>query len=113
MTYTDTLFDSVISLQIYDKKDRDILEECKELCQKYDAMFSRTNEESEVSRINNAQGNPVEVSPDTAKLVKKGLYYGKLSNGAFDITQSVPCPGCGILKLRHQLLRIRQLSPLP
>ena len=86
MTYTDTLFDSVISLQIYDKKDRDILEECKELCQKYDAMFSRTNEESEVSRINNAQGNPVEVSPDTAKLVKKGLYYGKLSNGAFDIT---------------------------
>ena len=49
-------------------------------------MFSRTNEESEVSRINNAQGNPVEVSPDTAKLVKKGLYYGKLSNGAFDIT---------------------------
>lgn len=68
MTYTDTLFDSVISLQIYDKKDRDILEECKELCQKYDAMFSRTNEESEVSRINNAQGNPVEVSPDTVTL---------------------------------------------
>lgn len=86
MTYTDTLFDSVISLQIYDSRDQDILEGCRELCQKYDVMFSRTNEESEVSRINNAQGNPVEVSPDTATLVKKGLYYGKLSGGAFDIT---------------------------
>ena len=48
--------------------------------------FSRTNEESEVSMINSAQGNPVEVSPETATLIKKGLYYGKLSDGAFDIT---------------------------
>ena len=44
MTYTDTLFDSVISLQIYDSRDQDILEGCRELCQKCDVMFSRTNE---------------------------------------------------------------------
>ena len=28
----------------------------------------------------------MEVSSETATLIKKGLYYGKLSNGAFDIT---------------------------
>ena len=86
MTYTDTLFDSVISVQIYDSKDEEILDGCRDLCQEYDVKFSRTNEESEVSMINSAQGNPVEVSPETATLIKKGLYYGKLSDGAFDIT---------------------------
>ena len=76
MTYTDTLFDSVISVQIYDSKDEEILDGCRDLCQEYDVKFSRTNEESEVSMINSAQGNPVEVSPETATLIKKGLYYG-------------------------------------
>ncbi len=29
---------------------------------------------------------PVDVSSDTATLIKKGIYYGDLSNGSFDIT---------------------------
>lgn len=86
MTYTDTVFDSVIALTIYDSKDEDILKECKAMCHRYDAMFSVTNPDSEISQINQAGGKPVEVSPETATLIKKGLYYGKLSNGAFDIT---------------------------
>ncbi len=86
MTYTDTVFDSVIALTIYDSKDQEILDECKSMCHKYDAMFSATNPDSEISKINQAGGNPVEVSSETATLIKKGLYYGKLSNGAFDIT---------------------------
>lgn len=86
MTYTDTAFDTVLSVKIYDSKDESILEGCSEICHKYDTMFSRTSQDGEVYKINTAQGNPVEVSQDTATLVKKGLYYGKLSNGAFDIT---------------------------
>lgn len=86
MTYTDTVFDSVIALTIYDSKDQEILNECKSICHKYDAMFSATNPDSEISKINQAGGNPVEVSSETATVIKKGLYYGKLSNGAFDIT---------------------------
>lgn len=86
MTYTDTVFDSVIALTIYDSKDQEILDECKSICHKYDAMFSATNPDSEISKINQAGGNPVEVSSETATVIKKGLYYGKLSNGAFDIT---------------------------
>ena len=86
MTYTDTAFDTVLSVKIYDSRDESILEGCSEICHKYDTMFSRTSEESDVYRINTAQGSPVEVSEDTARLIKKGLYYGKLSDGAFDIT---------------------------
>lgn len=86
LSYTDTLFDTVISVRIYDNADEDILKGCEELCKKYDSMFSNKIADSEISQINNAGGAPVEVSDDTIKLIKKGIYYGNMSNGAFDIT---------------------------
>ena len=86
LTYTDVLFDTVISVQILDKADENIINECAKICQKYDVMFSRTNENSEISKINNSGGQPVEVSAETIEIIKTGIYYGDLSNGAFDIT---------------------------
>ena len=87
-TYTDTLFDTVIKVQILDSVDSEVLEGCKELCQKYDTMFSNRIEDSEISRINNAKCNPVEVSDETLTLIKTGIYSSELSDGAFDITIS-------------------------
>lgn len=84
--YTDTLFDTVIRIDIYDSASEEVLKGCKEICRKYDSMFSNKIEDSEISRINNAGGNPVEVSAETITLLKKALYYGDLSNGVFDIT---------------------------
>lgn len=86
LSYTDTLFDTVISVRIYDSADEDVLKGCENLCKKYDAMFSNKIEDSEISQINNAGGAPVEVSEDTITLIKKGIYYSEMSNGAFDIT---------------------------
>lgn len=86
LTYTDTLFDTIISVQILDRADKDVLKGCEELCKKYDTMFSRTNEESDIYKINQAKGAPTEVSSDTITIIKKGIYYSKMSNGAFDIT---------------------------
>ena len=85
-TYTDTLFDTVISVQIFDSVDEDVLEGCEKLCKKYDSMFSNKIEDSEISRINSAGGNPVEVSKETIKLIKRGIYYSEMSDGVFDIT---------------------------
>ena len=85
-TYTDTLFDTVISVQIFDSVDEDVLEGCEKLCKKYDSMFSNKIEDSEISRINSAGGNPVEVSKETIKLIKKGIYYSEMSDGVFYIT---------------------------
>lgn len=84
--YTDTLFDTVVRIEIYDAVEDDVLEGCKNICRKYQAMFSNKIEDSEISRINSAGGNPVEVSDETIILIKKALYYSDLSNGAFDIT---------------------------
>ena len=86
LNYTDVLFDTVIQIDIFDNADKELLTGCKELCLKYDSMFSRTNEESEIYKINHANGEFIEVSPETLELVNEGLYYSKISDGAFDIT---------------------------
>lgn len=86
LTYTDTLFDTVIRVQILDPADEDILKGVEKLCKKYDTMFSRTNPESEISKINNSKGEAVSVSEDTTTIIKKGIYYSEMSKGAFDIS---------------------------
>ena len=86
LNYTDVLFDTVIQIDIFDNADKELLTGCRELCLKYDSMLSRTNEQSEIYKINHADGEFVEVSLETLELVEQGLYYGDLSKGAFDIT---------------------------
>lgn len=60
--------------------------EAFELCSDLEAKFSRTRKDSEISSINAAKGEWVEVSSDTIGLLQKGLEYSKLSDGGFDIT---------------------------
>lgn len=79
-------FDTYITITIYDKEDDRLLEECEKMCSNYEQLFSRTIESSEVSKINMAAGQPVEVSDDTFQLIQRGIYYGELSDGLFDIT---------------------------
>ena len=86
LTYSDTLFDTVIKVEILDYSDEEVIKGCEDICKKYDAMFSKTNENSEISKINQAAGQPVEVSDDMITIIKKGLYYSRLAQGAFDIT---------------------------
>ena len=86
LNYTDVLFDTVISIDIFDNTDESILTDCKELCLKYDSLLSRTNEQSEIYAINHAKGEFVEISDETLELINQGLHYSELTNGAFDIT---------------------------
>ena len=85
-TYTDTLYDTVIKVQVLDSVDKDVMNGLKTLCKKYDTMFSMYVEGSDIYNINHAGGIPVSVSKDTASLIQKGLYYSGISNGSFDIT---------------------------
>ena len=56
LTYTDMLFDTVIKIQILDPADESILDGLKKLCEKYDTMFSTTNTDSELYKLNHANG---------------------------------------------------------
>ncbi|MBR5230469.1 MAG: FAD:protein FMN transferase [Firmicutes bacterium] len=56
------------------------------LCSEYEGLLSKTIETSHIARINEAGGRPVEVSNEAVEIIEKGLHFGELSGGAFDIT---------------------------
>ena len=75
-------FDTVVQIQAWGTP----VEHCMELCEYYEGLFSATIDTSEISKINQAGGQQVEVSDETAELIRKGIEYGELSGGRFDIT---------------------------
>ena len=81
---------TVVTVTVYDSQDQEILDGALALCDEYERIFSRTLEESELYRLN-AGELPEEdggytLSDPMAELTAAGLYYGELSDGAFDIS---------------------------
>lgn len=81
-------FNTFITITLYDTEDVSILDQCIRLCGDYEKLLSKTVEGSDIYRINHRRPDErqIEVSPETAELIEKGLYYSRLSDGAFDIT---------------------------
>ena len=81
-------FNTLISLSVY--ADESLAQSClmraKDLCNTYERIFSRTLNDSNVSRINSANGNRTYVDRRCAKLVSLALDYCAKSGGIFDIT---------------------------
>ena len=85
LSVTGLYFDTVIQIDAWGVRTS-VLEECKEICEAYEALFSNKIETSEVSQINASAGSPVKVSQETLDLISLGLKYCELSGGKFDIT---------------------------
>ena len=79
------ILNTVITLTAY-TEDGQVLKDAMEECRRYERLLSRTIEGSDVWWINHAEGAPVEVSDDTAAILKCAIKIGDLSNGAFDVT---------------------------
>lgn len=92
-------FDTVCQITVYDMDGADELDETSweaaaqgviteafSLCREYEQILSKTKEGSDVWNINHAEGKPVLCDARTIELIRKGVYYGDLSQGAFDIT---------------------------
>lgn len=80
------LLHTVCTIQIYDSTDYGILNECFALIDKYEKIFSRTLEGSEVYNINHGSGTTFEISSDLASLLQTALSYAALTDGALDIS---------------------------
>ncbi|MEE3480358.1 MAG: FAD:protein FMN transferase [Lachnospiraceae bacterium] len=86
---TGFFFDTVITVTLYGGDTREneaLLSGCMDLAEKYENLFSDTNPDSDISKINAAEGALVHVDPETIKLINIGLAYGSLSEGKFSIT---------------------------
>lgn len=89
---TSFKLNTIVKITIYDSSDQTLLDECMALCDKYENIFSRTKEDSELYRLNHRELTPVDGTTDTyeiseplAELLSTGLTYSRESEGAFDI----------------------------
>lgn len=84
--------DTMCRITIYDMEDMSeekaeaAIRKAFALCAEYEQLLSATKEDSDIYRINRAEGEPVECDPRTVDVIGKGLKYGELSGGIFDIT---------------------------
>ena len=97
---------TAVQITIYDSQDKALLDDCLALCDKYELVFSRTNEKSELYKLNHRKDTsdkdtntdrqttpyPVSgtadtwhISEDLASLLSQGLSITRESDGAFDI----------------------------
>lgn len=80
--------DTYITFTAYNKgQAKEAIEAAKKRVQEIEDLMSATSADSELSKINeNAGQRPVKVSDDTFYVIKKGIEYGQLTDGAFDIS---------------------------
>ena len=83
---------TAVQITIYDSRDKSLLDDCLDLCDKYELIFSRTNKKSELYKLNHRENAPVSgttdtwhISEDLASLLSEGLSVTRESGGAFDI----------------------------
>ena len=90
VSVTGFKLNTMIKITVYDKIAPKLLEQAMALCDTYEGLFSRTLSASEIYKLNHGtlpeKNGFFEVSAETAELVKKGLHYSALSEGAFDLS---------------------------
>lgn len=78
--------DTYMNLKAYGTNSETALEIAVDEILYLDDLLSVTNENSDISAINNSDGNVVSVDNDTAEIIEKAIEIGNQTNGALDIT---------------------------
>ena len=87
-SYTKTIFamDTVMDVTAYGPEAEDAAQAAAERITELEKRFSVTMEDSDISAVNRAYGQPVEVSDDTAELLTGALEYCDETGGALDVS---------------------------
>lgn len=86
VTRTELVFDTPVTISIYDKKDKEILDNAFQICKNLEEKYSKTLEKSQVYLLNNANGQRTLVSDEFIMLLETAIKYSKMTDGKFDIT---------------------------
>ncbi len=77
-------FDTFVSLQGRCKES--VLQEALQECARYEALLSKNRQDSDVWRLNHAQGERVPVSEETRAILSMAQEVSEASHGWFDVT---------------------------
>ncbi len=84
------LLDTICTITLYSTDDTTIIDDAFQEIKRLENLISNTITTSDISKINAAKGQPVEVSPEVLELLQKSIEYGDATNGILDIT-------CGVM----------------
>ena len=90
LTISDYKLNTYVSITIYDAQKEYVLKECMTLCDNYELIFSRTNPESELYRLNNgllprSEKGYYSISDTLYDIISIGKEYAQLSDNAISI----------------------------
>lgn len=77
--------DTYMSLTAYGDNAENALDKASDRITELESLLSVNSENSDIWRINNSDGNPVEISDDTAEIIRSAIEYGD-KTGTLDIT---------------------------
>ena len=77
------MLDTFVTLYLY-PEDEEFFAQCFELAQTLEEKLSAYCESGEIYALN--KNKCAKVSAETLEVIKKGIYYGELSKGKFDIS---------------------------
>lgn len=86
---SDNIFalDTLITITLYDGSDQNLIDQCFTEITRLEKLLSKNIVGSDIDNINQAAGiNEISVSAETIEVLKKGIAYSVLSNGAFDLS---------------------------
>ncbi len=78
--------DTIMDITLYGEGREEVMNQAVALIGKYEKMFSATEPESDISRINAASGQAVSVNAETYELIEESLAISKETEGALDIS---------------------------
>ena len=81
-------FDTIVSVEIYGanaSQSSELLDECMNICDRYENLWDKKIKTSDIARINDS-ACPVTVDPDTVSLLTTALGYSEKTDGRFDVT---------------------------
>ncbi len=83
---TEFALDTVVNVTVYGAKNQAVLDDCFAEIERLEALLSATRENSDVARLNAADGQAVRVAQETVDLLTLAARVSSLSDGAFDVT---------------------------
>ena len=84
-------FDTFITVSIYENdktklnNDKTLINECFNICKNYELIFSHTNENSELYKLNNSKNSSIAISTELSDILSISKEYNTITNGAFNI----------------------------
>ena len=92
----DYALGTVVRIKLYDNQSPEVIDLIMARLNQIEDRMSYTREGSDIYKINHANGEPVQIHPDTMFVLKRAVEFNHISGGTFDPTLGVLIDAWGI-----------------